>query len=202
MNQMERVPYFFFANRENGVNRAASDEAGYEVPNVETFIYITPHGHHGDPMEFLADDFIARKKQESLSGRYDRNWVEEFKAGLALFRDGAEIPRHGTPIVTWERILKSRREQLKARFPTVEDLAATPDSSLGDIGMDGRVIRDMARGDIQAKTDLSPVVKQLADANEKNRLLEASIESLTKRLEALEYSKPRRPKQQQLETEE
>ncbi len=104
------------------------------------------------------------------------------------------MPRNGTPLLTWERILKSRRDQLAPRFPTVEDLAAVPDSSLGDIGMDGRVLRDMARGDIKAKTDLSPVVKELADANETIRRQAEQLATLTSRLDALEASEdaPRR----------
>jgi len=175
---MTRVPYFFFVEREHGVNAEASKKEGYEVPKLETFIMITPHGHRGDPLEFFADDFIERKGKEAREGKYDHTWVAEFKAGLAAFREGKEIPRHGTPIVLWERVLKSRREALAKRFPTVEDLAAVPDSSLGDIGLDGRVLRDMAKADIQAKKDLSPVVKELANAKEENRQLQERVSKL------------------------
>lgn len=193
-NQLERVPYFVFAEREHGVDEPASKELGYQVPKMATFILITPHGHKGDPMEFFAEEFIERKGKEAREGRYNHAWVAEFKAGLSTFREGKEIPRHGTPLITWERILKSRRVQLVTRFPTVEDLAATPDSSLGDIGMDGRVLRDMAKADIQAKKDLSPVVKELADSKEENRRMAAQLEKLTARLDALDDGddKPKR----------
>jgi len=191
--QQSRVPFFFFQDREHGVDAAESQRLGYEVPKVVTFIMVTPHGHKGDPMEFVADDFIARKDLEARAGRYDREWVKEFREGLALYREGREIPRHGTPLITWERILKSRRETLRVRFPTVEDLAATPDSSLSEIGMDGRVLRDMARADIQSKESLAPVVKQLADANETNRQLQDRLDQVTARLAALESeAEPRR----------
>ena len=191
--QQARVPFFFFQDREHGVDAAQSQELGYEVPKIVTLIMITPHGHKGDPMEFAADDFIARKELESRAGRYDREWVKEFRDGLALYREGREIPRNGTPLITWERILKSRRETLRSRFPTVEDLAATPDSSLSEIGMDGRVLRDMARADIQSKESLAPVVKQLADANEANRQLQERLDQLTARLAVLESAEePRR----------
>jgi hypothetical protein len=189
---MSRVPFFFFQDREHGVNAEASKEAGYEVPRMMTFILITPHGHKGDPIEFFADEFIERKGKEAKEGRYDHTWVAEFKAGLAAHREGKEIPRHGTPLITWERILKTRREQLVSRFPTIEDLAAVPDSALGEIGLDGRVLRDMAKGDIQAKKDMSPVVKELADTKEENRRLQDQIDKLTNRLDAMEEDKPRR----------
>ena len=183
---MSRVPYFFFVDREHGADAEATAKAGYEVPKIVTFILITPHGHKGDPMEFMADDFVARKAEESRKGSYDPEWVKEFKAGLAAHREGKELPRNGTPLLTWERILKSRREVLCRRFPTVEDLAAVPDAAVSDIGIDGRVLRDMAKADIQAKKDLSPVVRELANANETMRQQADLIEKLTKRLDALE----------------
>lgn len=115
--------------------------------------------------------------------------------GLASFREGKEIPRDGVPVLTWERILKSRREQLSRRWPTLEDLAAVPDSALAEIGMDGRVIRDMARAEIQARLDLSPVVKELADAKELIRQQQDQISSLSARLDLMTVgSEDRRPR--------
>ena len=183
---MSRVPFFKFVDREHGSDPIATKEMGYEVPKMMTFILIAPHGHKGDPMEFFADEFIERKVKESRDGRYDSTWVKDFKEGLTLHREGKELPRNGTPLATWERILKSRREQLATRYPTVEDLAAVPDSSVSEIGMDGRVLRDMARGDIQAKKDLSPVVKELAEANETIRRQQEQMEKLTRRMDAME----------------
>ena len=189
---MSRVPFFMFVDREHGVDAAASADRGYEVPRLMTFILISPHGHKGDPIEFFADEFIERKGKEAREGRYDPSWVKEFSAGLEMYREGKEIPRHGTPLMTWDRILKSRREMLSRRFPTVEDLAAVPDTTLGDIGLDGRVLRDLAKGDIQAKKDLSPVVKELADAKEENRRLQEQMATLAARLDAMEEDKPKR----------
>lgn len=192
---MSRVPFFMFQDREHGVDAEASAERGYEVPRVMTFILISPHGHKGDPIEFFADEFIERKDKESRDGRYDREWVKEFRQGLEMHREGKEIPRHGTPLITWERILKSRREALARRFPTVEDLAAVPDSSLGDIGLDGRVLRDLAKGDIQAKKDLSPVVKELAESKEETRRLTEQLAALSARFDAMEKSDPKPARQ-------
>lgn len=191
---ISRVPFFLFVDREAGIDPIASREAGYDVPRMMTFILITPHGHKGDPMEFFAEEFIERKKREVKEGRYDPVWVDEFKRGLEAYREGRTLPRSGTPMLTWERILKSRREQLAQRFPTVEDLAAVPDGSVQDIGMDGRVLRDKARADIQAKKDLSPVVQELADAKEDNRRLSEQLAKLTARLDAMELldDKPKR----------
>ena len=187
-----RVPFFMFQDREHGSDPEKSKEAGYEVPRLMTFILITPHGHKGDPLEFFAEEFIERKGREAREGRYDHAWVSEFKAGLAAHREGKEIPRHGTPLITWERILKSRREQLVRRYHTLEDLAAVPDSSLGEIGLDGRVLRDMAKAELQAKKDLSPVVMELASAKETMRQQQEQIDQLMARLDAQEKKRGRR----------
>ena len=187
-----RVPFFMFQDREHGSDPEKSKEAGYEVPRLMTFILITPHGHKGDPLEFFAEEFIERKGREAREGRYDHAWVSEFKAGLAAHREGKEIPRHGTPLITWDRILKSRREQLVRRYQTLEDLAAVPDSSLGEIGLDGRVLRDMAKAELQAKKDLSPVVMELASAKETMRQQQEQIDQLMARLDAQEKKRGRR----------
>lgn len=192
MNGDVRIPFFRYVDREHGVDAEKSKEAGYEVPKMITFIQITPHGHRGDPMEFFADDFIERKTQESRDNRFDPRWVAEMREALTEWRNGKELPRTGTPLMLWERILKSRREQLAARFPTLEDLAACPDSGLGLIGLDGRVLRDMAAAEMQAKKDLSPIVKELADAKEENRRLTERLDSVLKRLEALEIANDNR----------
>lgn len=191
-NPMSRVPFFRFENREHGADPIASKEKGYEVPRMLTFIIVLPHGSRGDGMEFIADEFIERKEKDARDGRYDHAWVKEFRDGLAAFREGKTLPRSGTPLINWERILKSRRDALAPLFPTLEDLAALPDSNLNQIGLDGRVIRDMAVADIQAKKDLSPIVKELADSKEENRRQSDLIEKLTKRLDVLEASAPRR----------
>ena len=183
---MSRVPFFLFQEREHGIDNDASAKLGYEVPRLVTFILVAPHGHKGDPMEFQADEWLERKYAEAKKGTYDMDWVKEFRKGLELFREGKEIPREGTPLVTWERLPKRRREEMARRFPTVEDLAAVPDSSIGDIGLDGRVLRDLAKGDIQAKKDLSPVVKELAEAKEENRRLSEQMVALNERFDALE----------------
>jgi hypothetical protein len=191
---MNRVPYFRFVDREHGVDAEASAKAGYDVPKMVTFIQVTPHGHKGDPMEFFAEEWIERKGREAREGRYEHSWVAEFKEGLAAYKQGREIPREGTPTIQWERILKSRREQLANRYPTLEDLAAVPDSSLGEIGMDGRVLRDMAKAELQAKKDLSPIVRELAEAKEENRRLSEMVERLMERIEAVETKRGRPPK--------
>lgn len=192
MPKDSRVPYFSFQDVEEEIeDPVVSAQLGYSVPKVTTHIYVTPHGDR-NPLDFVALEWLDRKEKEARQGMYDPSWVRSFREGYKLFKEGKEIPRHGIPLITYDRLSKARRTQLATKYPTVEDLAAVPDSALGDIGMDGRVIRDLARGDIQAKKDLSPVVKELANANETIRRQEEMLAELALRLEALESDSKRK----------
>ena len=115
---IERVPLFSFREVEIGEDSEKSKELGYAVPKMVTYIFIVPHGHK-DAMEFHAEEFIERKIREAKMGSYKMEWAKEFKDGLALFREGKAIPRSGTPLATYERLLKSRREVLAYRYPPV-----------------------------------------------------------------------------------
>lgn len=184
---VSRIPHFFFKEEEEGIDNEKSNELGYPVPKLITYIYITPSGQKGGPSPFHANEFIARKKQESKQGGgWNPNWVRQLEDSFRAFKEGKELPVNGTPLITYERIAKKRREELAYQYPTVEDLAAVPDGALTDIGLDGRVLRDLARNDIKAKKGLEPVVKELADANETIRRQEEMLTRLSERLERLE----------------
>ncbi len=134
-----RIPFFSFKNKPYGEEM----RDGVPVDKIVTFIHIITHSRA--EVEEIADDFIAKKRNDAKNGRYEMSWVEEFAKGLAEFRQGREIPREGTPTITWRGLAESRREQLALTLPTLEDIAAVPDSSLGDLlGIGGREIRDKA----------------------------------------------------------
>lgn len=179
-----RIPHVYFEDREDGEDVVASAELKYSVPKMKTFIFIVAHGSK-DAIEFDAHEFVTRKKQEALQGRYDLEWAKSFEQQLAMWKEGKILPRSGTPTINWERIAKKRREELARMFPTLEDIAAVPDGSLNMIGMDGRVIREYAIGDIQAKKDLSPIVKELADTKEDNRRLQEQMDLLLAQQETM-----------------
>lgn len=180
----ERIPFFWFEDHETGIDAEQSKDLGYPVPKFTTFIYVVPHMHKGDPLDFVAAEWIPRKKQETMMGRYPAGWADEFAHGLKCYKEGKEIPRSGIPLRTYVRIAKDRREFLANKFPTIEDLAAVPDSNLDAIGLDGRVLRDLARAEVQSRKDLSPLVEELAEAK-------STIAALTERLDALESKKKR-----------
>jgi hypothetical protein len=109
------------------------------------------HGDKFSVTEKIADEWLAHINQESLQGRYDASWVAQFKAEYEAFLKGNELPREGTPIRTWGAITREQGTRLIGmNITTVEDLAAMPDSGLGNLGLDGRYLRDLAKSTLES----------------------------------------------------
>jgi hypothetical protein len=143
--QKEIMPHVRFEQKDWGVNADATKETGISVPNRSTFIIVTSHGSKDAP-EFLADEWLKRKREEAHRGNYSMEWVEHFEKQYEAWKKGHELPRNGTPILTWQAISQEQNARLRALgYTVIEDLAALPDTSLGSLGLDGRSMRDMAR---------------------------------------------------------
>ena len=195
----EVMPHVRFENKDWGRNEQASKEAGRHVPRNSTFIIITSHGSK-DSSEHLVDEWLPRKRTEALNGTYSMEWVEHFEKQYKAWKDGHELPRAGTPILTWQMVSPEQNARLRALGITVvEDLAAIPDSGLGTLGLDGRSLRDMARGWIEEGKEKGVTARALADANAKIESQQATIDRLMERLAKLEDGRrgPGRPRKDQ-----
>jgi hypothetical protein len=182
----KRPPFVQFRDQEYGINRDASEAAGRPVPAMVTMICITPHGSK-DEFVKPAEEWLAQTKAKALRGDYPVEWYNHFDLQFSEWKKGNELPREGTPIQTWQAASNEQRSRLKAiGIPTVEDLAAYPDSGLGIIGLDGRYLRDLAKGWIAEGKDKGINAKALADANAKITAQQETIERQETRLAALE----------------
>lgn len=171
----KRPPFVRFEEREMGLNSEATKEAGRPIPRVVILALITPHGSK-DCVEKVASEWIESIHQKSLHGDYDPRWVDHFKRQFAEWQKGHELPREGTPIKTWAMATREQITRLIGNgITTVEDLAAFPDSNLSVVGMDGRYLRDIARGWITEAKDKGQNAKALADANVKIEDLTATV---------------------------
>ena len=183
-------PFVRFEYMEYGVNAEASAAAGRPIPSVRPFALIMQHGSK-DCVEKDAEEWLAQIKRLAIEGRYNAEWVARFELQFKEFCTGNELPREGTPIRTWPA---PKREQvfrlLALGITTVEDLAAVPDSGLGNIGLDGRNLRDLARNFIEAGTGNAAMAKKLADAEQKARDQGEQIERMAARLAELEANAP------------
>lgn len=182
----KRPPYVRFEEREMGLNAEATAAAGRPIPKVVIMACVTNAGSK-DCFEKIAEEWIEDKHKQALNGLFPLEWVTLFRAQFEAFKQGHELPREGTPIKTWAMCSREAATRLIAGgITTVEDLAEFPDSNLNVIGMDGRYLRDMARGWINEAKDKGANAKALADANVKIGTLEETVKRQAERMERLE----------------
>lgn len=182
----KRPPFVRFEEREMGLNPTATEKEGRPIPRVLIMACITAHGSK-DCHEAIAEEWLGQLKMRGQGGDdYSQDCYEKFSRQFAAWKEGNELPREGTPIKTWAMCTREAATRLIATgITTVEDLAAFPDSGLGAIGMDGRYLRDMARGWITEAKDKGANAKALADANVRIEGLEATIARQSERIDRL-----------------
>jgi hypothetical protein len=195
----KRPPFVNFEEREMGIDVDATAREGRPIPRTVILALITSHGSK-DVHEKVAEEYLAQCKRQALGGNYPVEWLKHLELQFEEWKRGNELPREGTPVKTWAMCTREAAKRLVAAgITTVEDLAAFPDSNLSVIGMDGRYLRDMAKGWLTEAKDKGANAKALADANveidrlkEANAALTARVDRLAARLESEETDTPRR----------
>jgi len=205
MLQDARPPFVQFETREYGVDQDASQEAGRPVPAMMEFVMVTGFGSK-DVYEAPAADWIGRIRQRAIKGEYPSEWAQRFQLQYDEWKKGNELPRSGTPIQTWQMLTTQQRARSKAAgYTTVEDLAACPDSTLSELGLDGRYLRDTARTWIKEAKDIGSTTKDLADARAEIERQAQTIADMNERMKALEGQSdkrgPGRPRKSEQEAE-
>lgn len=162
----------------------------YAEDGKYVIVKIMQHGDKFSVTEKNAEEWLEHIHREALAGRYDSTWVSQFKLEYEAFLKGNELPRDGTPILTWGMIGREPAKRLVALgISTVEDLAALPDSGLGNVGLDGRVLRDKARNFLEAGQGAQGLAKRLADLEQSERDNKATIERQAAQIAELKAKK-------------
>lgn len=182
-------PFVRFEYMECGIDVEASAKSGTRIPLVKPYAKIMQHGSK-DEVERDAVEWLAQIKQKAINGQYNPEWVQRFEMQYEAFLKGDEMPRHGTPIKTWSGPTREQVIRLQSLgITTLEDLSAVPDSGLGNVGLDGRHLRDMARNFLEESKGVGMLAKQLADAQERGRQQDEQITRMQERLTQLEGRK-------------
>lgn len=188
----EIMPHVRFENKDYGRDEELSAKAGRPIPRHGTFIIITSHGSK-DASEHLVEEWLPRKRIEASRQMYNIDWVERIEKMYEAWKKGHELPREGTPVHTWQMCSSEQRSRLIALgLTTVEDLSAIPDNALGEIGLDARNLRDLARNWIAEGQQKGINAQELANAQQKLRDQEQTIRDLMQRVSELEADRPKR----------
>jgi hypothetical protein len=181
----KRPPFVMFEEREMGINPEATERAGRPIPRVVTLACITPHGSK-DRFEKEATVWLKEQREKAMRGDYPLEWVNYFEAHYEAWKKGNELPREGSPTRTWSAVTKEQGLRLCALgYTTIEDVAQIPDTGLGELGPDGRYLRDLAKSWLTESKDKGINARAIADANAKIEQQSQRIESLTQQVQVL-----------------
>lgn len=191
-------PFVRFEHMEYGTDAEASEKAGRPIPKIVPFALIMQHGSK-DCVEKPAAEWLAQIRKKAIEGTFNPQWAERYRMQYEEWQKGNELPREGTPVKTCALFNGEQAKRLVALgITTVEDLAAQPDQSLGGIGLDGRVLRDMARKYIDDGKGVAGAAAKIAALEEDNRQKDETIKRLEERMGALEAALPADKKRETL----
>lgn len=176
-----RPPYVEFDIRTVPKADGESEEVVYAI--------ITPHGTK-DRIEAIAEEWLQRKHQESRgeTPRFPAAWVDHFKARLAAFKEGLQLPEVGQAIASCQLFSSAeRRALLHAGLRAVEDLAQANEDTLRMIGPGARRLKDIA---VRAVSDAGAAEAARVAAESVAADLKAQLEAALAEIAKLKQAGP------------
>ena len=167
-------------------DRTRSIEEGHFVPKDVIFAIVTPAGTK-DRLEKPADEWIESIEEGIKQERIPAEWGPAYRKALQNFKDGLELPEHGTPITNWPAISPAQtRVLLDINVRTIEDVAEMNEETLNRLGMGGRALKEKARAWLDSSEDTGKVAAEVEGLRQANIALEERNASLEERLAKLE----------------
>lgn len=183
--QAEKAPIIQFDYMEYGFDAAASERAGRPIPLTLPFVFIQPDKY--TRIEHPAEEWLEKKRSDAINGKVNPEWVTRWEMQYAAWKKGEELPLDGQPIKTWESINKEQKTRLIALgFYTIEQLGDVPDTNLATIGLDGRVLRDLARTALTQHANGGALAIEVTNLKQALRDRDEYINGMQARLAALE----------------
>jgi hypothetical protein len=183
-NREERPAYVRFERRPIEDKEASLREGRYVAKDVD-FALITPP-YSKDCVEQKVSRWLEDLDRGLRDGRIPKQWVDLWKDGFNKWKNGQEVPLHGTPILGWGVISPAQQKMLIAiNCLTVEDLAQVNDEGMKRIGMGGLELRNKAKAWLASMRDHGSVTVELASLKSENSVLKGSVESLSRQVENL-----------------
>lgn len=180
----ERPPYVRFERRVIEDKQASLREGRYVGKDVD-FVVVTPT-YSKDEFPAKYESWIENAQKNARDGRMNPKWVELWKEAYKMWKNGQEIPLHGTPIRGWGLISPAQQETLiQMNCKTVEDLAQVNDDGRRRIGMGAMDLQNKAKNYLQATKDHGPITTQITELEKENKILKSQVETLGAQVAAL-----------------
>ncbi|MEK9894964.1 MAG: hypothetical protein VW518_00875 [Burkholderiaceae bacterium] len=140
-----------------------------------------------DSVKFEVEDWLSRNKQDVQSGRLKPEIEDKYREMYQRWKKGQDMPIEGTPIKSWPVLSPAQVERcLAIGIRTVEELSVLHEEGQKRLGMGAMSLKQKAKTWIEAGQDKGKLVQQMTTLEQDNALLKANLETLTKRLEALQ----------------
>lgn len=166
-------------------DKPASLAAGHYVAKDVDYALVTPP-YSKDVFKQKVDAWLENLEREVQSERVPQEWVDLYKQSYQAWKNGQELPLHGTPIKGWGVISPAHQETLiRLNILTVEDLALVNDEGQKRIGMGSVDLRNKAKAWLDQLNDKGPLTLKMAALENENALQKSSIDILVANVAAL-----------------
>lgn len=173
-----KPPYVTFAAVAVEDRAATLTNGAYTTKDVD-FAFITPAGSK-DIIEREVKDWFENIEKQADEKRFPTSWVRAFKESYKAWKEGNELPIHGTPIKTWPVPSPAQRQNLlNLHVTTVEALAECNEDVIRRLGMGGRPLKQQASDWLAANSDSAgKLANEMTQLRSRLEALEAESETL------------------------
>lgn len=184
INRETRAPHVKFERRPVEDVAESKKQGRYIAKDIDFAIITSPYSK--DNVIHKVNVWLENTKQQVSNGRTPQAWLDHWKSLYEAWKNGQEVPLHGTPIRGWGLISPAQQENLiQMNVLTVEDLAATNEEGLRRLGMGALDLRNKARAWLKQLTDNGAVVQEIAGLKAENERLKLDNDALRIKVETL-----------------
>lgn len=171
-------------------DRKETRKQGRIVEKMQHLALVTVPGERSIHPEELPG-WWSKLDEQVQAGRMPEQWVDAWKAAFEKYQKGYALPAEGTPIRGWRLVPDTIQDHLiQLNIHTVEALANITDEALAHVGIGAREFKDRAKAWLSQNNDQAGTAIKMAELEQENASLKASVAGLTERVNALVAGQP------------
>lgn len=182
----DRPPHARFQRRAVE-NEVRSKEEGHYVGEDVDFVTVTaPYSNGKESVDYRVDKWFSKLQRDVERGKFKPEWLQKIKAQYAAWKEGAELPVEGMPVLGWGLISPAQQQTLiSMQIRTVEEVADMTEDACRRFGMGGVLVKQRAQAVLKAAQSGGKLAMENADLRSKLDLANANVEKLESDLKEL-----------------